>query len=219
MSDQHPAAVQDSPHFTDEEDRTYVGERLVFFSDAVIAIAMTLLALELPVPHGEDNAEVWHSFVELLPNEYLNFVISFAVIGVFWLAHHEFFRKIHAVDAPLRRLNLGWLFFIVLMPFATRVNSDDDDFVLGPVLYASVFTVTALFMILMGRHSIRAGLLRPTVPTTALRPLFVGAGVAGVVFLVSIPVSVVSPTWGKLVWILTILTRPVSRWVDRRADR
>jgi len=219
MPDQHIAAAQDSPHYTDEEDRTYTSERLVFFSDAVIAIAMTLLALELHVPHGGSNAEVWHSFVHLLSNDYLNFVISFAVISLFWLAHHQYFRKIHAVDTTLRRLNLGWLFFIVLVPFATRVDSEDGDFVLGPVLYAAVISATAAFMMLMARHAIRAGLLRPSVPPHAMRQLLVGASTAATVFLISIPVSVVSPSWGKVVWTLAIVARPITQWVAKRASR
>src|SRR5690349_18803821 len=119
--------MQDSPHYTDDEDRRYISDRLIYFSDAVVAIAMTLLALELPVPRGETDAEVWRSFVHLLHGEYLNFVISFAVIGVFWIAHNQYFRKIHAVDPALRWLNLAWLFLIVLVPFATKVNSQDGD--------------------------------------------------------------------------------------------
>src|SRR3954452_23319670 len=66
-------------------------ERLVFFSDAVVAIAITLLALELPVPTGDTNAAVWHSLGDHL-GEYLAFLISFAVIGSHWFGHHQLFR-------------------------------------------------------------------------------------------------------------------------------
>lgn len=217
MPDQHIAAAQDSPHFADEEDRTYISERLVFFSDAVIAIAMTLLALELTVPRGESDGEVWRSFVRLLPNEYLNFVISFAVIGLFWLAHHQFFRKIHAVDATLRRLNLAWLFLIVVVPFATRVDSEDGDFILGPVLYAVVISLTAALLMLMAHHAIRAGLLRPATPPHAMRQLLVGAGTTSVVFLLSVPVSVISPSWGKVAWALAFVARPITLWLNNRS--
>ncbi|MFL6120532.1 TMEM175 family protein [Actinophytocola sp.] len=203
-------------YFTDEEDRRYSGDRLVFFSDAVIAIAMTLLALELPVPRGRTNAEVWRSFVDLLPAEYLNFVISFAVIAVFWIAHHQFFRKIHAVSGGLRWLNIGWLFLVVLVPFATRVNSAGDDLVLGPTLYAIVICLLAVLLMLMAWHAGRAGLLRPDTPPHAMRQLLVGAGAAALVFLVSIPVSVASPSWGRTVWVLTILARLLARRLVRR---
>ncbi|GAA0357723.1 TMEM175 family protein [Microbispora corallina] len=202
----------------DEEDRQHVRERLVFFSDAVIAIAMTLLALELPVPHGETNTEVWRRFVELLPDEYLNFVISFAVIAAFWLAHHQYFRKIHVVDAALRRYNLGWLFLIVIVPFATRVDNEDGRFVLGPVLYAVVISGIASLLVLMARHAIRAHLMRPEAPPHAMRRLLVGAGTAAAVFLLSIPVSFVSTSWAKYFWLLTIVAPAISnRLLTRRA--
>jgi uncharacterized membrane protein len=205
-----------NPYYKDEEDRRYTADRLVFFSDAVIAIALTLLALELPVPRGETNAGVWRSFVELLPDEYLDFVISFAVIAVFWVAHHQFFRKIHAVGAGLRWLNIGWLFLVVLVPFATRVNSEGDGLVLGPVLYAIVICLLAVLLMLMARHAVRAGLLHPDTPPYAVREMVAGAGTAALVFLVSIPVSVVSPSWGRTVWVLTILARPLARRLVRR---
>src|SRR5262249_10189800 len=104
VPNQDVKAAEDDPPAFDEEDRQYTHERLIFSSDAVIAIAMTLLALELPVPKGRTDAEVWRSFAEKLHGEYLTFIISFAVIGAFWVAHHQLFRKIHLVDLTLRRL-------------------------------------------------------------------------------------------------------------------
>jgi uncharacterized membrane protein len=210
--------TQDSPHFTDEEDRQHVRERLVFFSDAVIAIALTLLAIELPVPHGETNAEVWHSFVHLLGGEYLNFVISFAVIATFWIAHHQYFRRIHVVDAVVRRLNIAWLFFVVVAPFATRVNSENGEFVLGPVLYACVISALALILVAMARHALRAGLLRAEAPPHPLRGLVMSAGAAAAVFLLSIPVSFASPAWGRYFWLLTIVTSVLADRIVARRD-
>lgn len=205
-----------SPHFSDDEDRQHIRERLIFFSDAVIAIALTLLALELPLPHGKTNAEVWHSFLDLLPGEYLNFVISFVVIAAFWTSHHGYFRKIHVVDTTLRRLNICWLLLIVLLPFATRVISEDGDFILGPVLYAIVIAAVALTMFSMALHAARADLLREQLPPHPLRPTLVGAGSAAAVFLLSIPVSFASPSWGKYFWLLTIVVSHIGARVSTR---
>jgi uncharacterized membrane protein len=213
MPTEESLAAQDSPHYSDEEDRRYISDRLVFFSDAVIAIAMTLLALELPVPEGKTDAEVWHSFTRMLHGEYLNFAISFAVIGVFWMGHHQLFRKVHAVDAAMRRLNLGWLFLIVLVPFATRVDSEDGDFVLGPVLYAVIITLVATLIMVMASHAVRAGLLRPGTPPHPMRELMIGAGAAAVGFVVSIPVSFVSDAWGRACWVLILVARVAVRRV------
>lgn len=76
-------------------------ERTVYFSDAVIAIAMTLLAIELPLPQGVTPVAVWHSFVSNLGEEYLAFLISFAVIGAFWYQHHRYFERVARVDTAL----------------------------------------------------------------------------------------------------------------------
>src|SRR5262245_19665002 len=219
MATPDTTATQDNPHYSDDEDRRYISDRVIYFSDAVIAIAMTLLALELPIPHGETDAEVWHSFAHMLHTEYLNFAISFAVIGVFWMAHHQFFRKIHAVDATLRRLNLGWLFLIVLVPFATKVDSEDGDYVLGPVLYAVIITLVALMIMAMAWHAIRTDLLRPGTPPHPMRELMIGAGAAAIGFVISIPVSFVSHSWGRACWILILVARLAVRralaWKDR----
>lgn len=213
MLDQNGTEVQESPYFTDEEDRQHIRERLIFFSDAVIAIAMTLLALELPVPHGKTNPEVWHSFLELLRDDYTNFVVSFGIVAVFWVAHHNYFRKIHVVDPMLRRLNLFWLFLIVLVPFATKVSSQDGDFVLGPVLYAVVVAGIALIMMLMAGHAIRARLLRAEAPVHPMRRLVVGVGTAAAVFLLSIPVAFIDPSRAKYVPLLTLVFGPISNRV------
>jgi hypothetical protein len=101
-------------------------ERTIFFSDAVIAIALTLLALELPLPEGATTGEVWRSFVQHLGREYLSFVISFVVIGAFWLQHHRFFGRIDRMSTPLTMMNLASLFAIVLVPFATRLLSASE---------------------------------------------------------------------------------------------
>ncbi|GAB3883066.1 hypothetical protein GCM10029964_041790 [Kibdelosporangium lantanae] len=66
----------------------------MFFSDAVIAIAMTLLALDLPLPEGETDEDLWGSFVNLLPRQYLTFVLSFLVVAMFWRSHHRFFQHV-----------------------------------------------------------------------------------------------------------------------------
>src|SRR4051812_6436305 len=147
VNDQRPANST-APDSREHEDGFWARERLVFFSDAVIAIAMTLLALDLPVPKGETDAQVWDAFVDLLPREYLFFVISFLVIARFWRSHHVFFTEATRVDTGLIRLNLWCLLLIVLVPFATRVLSEDGDFRLGVGLYAATIASIAISYVL-----------------------------------------------------------------------
>jgi uncharacterized membrane protein len=97
-------------------------ERLVFFSDAVIAIAITLLALDIKIEpirsghlHFSDLLVEWRTF--------LAFTLSFLNIANFWKTHHSFFAYIHKMDERLLSNNILWLFFIVLLPFSTTLVS------------------------------------------------------------------------------------------------
>src|SRR5215813_1974425 len=89
-------------------------ERFIFFSDAIVAIAITLLALDLKlnVPEGHhvtfrDLAEPWE--------KYLAFVLSFINVAGFWRTHHLSFTYIRKIDERLLLINLAWLFFIVIV--------------------------------------------------------------------------------------------------------
>jgi uncharacterized membrane protein len=95
-------------------------DRLTLFSDAVVAIAITLLAIDLPVPDGGDVAELW-SQVRDNDGHYAAFLISFLAIAAAWSGHHDLFRYVKRTDARLRSLNMAWLFTIVVTPFATRL--------------------------------------------------------------------------------------------------
>jgi uncharacterized membrane protein len=96
-------------------------ERLVFFSDAVFAIAITLLVLEIEVPHLPHDAPpsaYWGALGELVPS-FLAFLLSFLVIGRFWLSHHQIFARVTHFDVRLVWPNMLYLLAIAFMPFTT----------------------------------------------------------------------------------------------------
>lgn len=95
-------------------------DRLIYFSDAVIAIAITLLALQLPVPAGNTAQQMWHSVGEH-QSDYFSFLISFAIIAIRWSGHHSLWRYVLRVDGWVKWWNLIWLFAIILTPFAQKV--------------------------------------------------------------------------------------------------
>lgn len=116
-------------------------ERTIFFSDAVIAIAMTLLALELKVPAAAEGKTVFEDFSEKMGHEYLAFLISFAVIAMFWYRHHRLFQHVARLTVRMIILNLTALFAVVLMPFATKLTTDLGDGLAaswGTVFYAGL---------------------------------------------------------------------------------
>lgn len=96
-------------------------ERIAFFSDAVFAIAITLMAIEIHPPHvskGDTDAIVWEKFKEILP-EFLGLLVSFWLIGSAWLRHHQLFKYVDNFDIRFMANNLWLLFTIILFPFST----------------------------------------------------------------------------------------------------
>jgi uncharacterized membrane protein len=96
-------------------------ERIAFFSDAVFAIAITLMVIEIHPPlvnRGDTEAVVWDKFREILP-EFLGLLVSFWLIASSWLRHHQLFKYIDKYDMRLLLLNLWLLFTIILFPFST----------------------------------------------------------------------------------------------------
>jgi uncharacterized membrane protein len=112
MADASPsAATQASPLLL---------ERMLFFSDAVFAIVLTLMAVDLRLPPGVDDAHLM-SGLALISDRLTAFVMSFAVVGVFWIVHVITLRALSRFDFAVAAFNLVFLFTIVLAPFATSL--------------------------------------------------------------------------------------------------
>ena len=197
-------------------------ERVIFFSDAVIAIALTLLALELRAPAADParGVTMLADFQEKLWHEYLSFVISFVVIAVFWFHHHRFFQQIAKLSNLLIYVNIGSLFAIVLVPFATKVLPELGDTPYGPVFYASVMVLWGVMYVLMAIIAKRQKLWRDDAPPTAPSNMIFGACVSLGSFALSIPIAFVNPSFAMYFW---ITAWPIARigglLRNRRRDR
>ncbi|MEV6644769.1 TMEM175 family protein [Amycolatopsis sp. NPDC051371] len=199
------------------EARSLAAERLTFFSDAVVAIAITLLALELPLPEGATNAELLRSLGHH-QSEYISFLISFVVIAVHWRAHHRLFHYVTTVRGGLLQLTFGWLLTMVLMPFATKVIADDGGFEFRFVLYALVQVVALALYLVMTRQIQRHDLHRADTPPELFGEFYRGLGTMIAAFAVSIPVAFVTH-WAYACWLvipfvgnlLFRLRRPAAR--------
>jgi len=88
--------------------------RLEAFSDGVIAIIITIMVLELKVPHGESI----DALAPLIP-VFLSYVLSFVYVGIYWNNHHHMLHACHRVTGPILWANLHLLFWLSLFPFAT----------------------------------------------------------------------------------------------------
>ncbi|HEY5772744.1 MAG TPA: TMEM175 family protein [Chitinophagaceae bacterium] len=114
-------------------------ERLILFSDAVFAIAITLLVIEIKIPeiHEKPVTEnaVLHKLAELIP-KFVGFLVSFLLIGQYWIVHHRMFSFVINFTDRLIWLNILFLFAIALMPFSTGFYSE---FVLRGVVTPVIF--------------------------------------------------------------------------------
>ena len=116
-------------------------ERVIFFSDAIVAIGITLLALNLKLEIPPDHRV---SFSDLLVpwRNYLAFILSFINIAGFWRTHHNAFVYIYKMDDRIMFLNICWLFLIVILPFATALVS--AHFAETPVIFLYSMNVFGL---------------------------------------------------------------------------
>ena len=177
-------------------------DRIVFFSDAVFAIAITLLAINLRVPRhlpSVPGGPVLHHEVPAM----VGFGISFLVIGLFWLGHHGIFRYITALDRPLIGLNLLLLGTIAFLPYPTEVLESPSLNGSVPVVFYSICAGAAgLAELAVWLYATRpgAGLADPSV--AQVKTLFT-LRIARVpaVFFLSVPVALVSPGNAPFSWL------------------
>jgi uncharacterized membrane protein len=187
-------------------------ERIAFFSDAVFAIAITLLSIRIAVPPGETHlgralAENWR--------EYLSFALTFYVIGSYWISDHAMFRLMHRYDGVLLRVNLLFLATIAFLPFPTEVIGRYAGRTPAVVLYAACVAACSLTMSLLWRTAYRRGLLDPELPRRAIVFYRRRGVVAALPFLVSIPVAFVAPIVAMFIWASLI---PLG-WLGERYGR
>lgn len=109
------------PHDIFDDRKQFQLERMILFSDAVFAIAITLLIIEIKVP-DTDMEHIRHVLFEKI-GELLGFLLSFVVIGQFWTQHHRLFGVVKSYDNKLLWLNLHLLFWIAVVPFSSAMNT------------------------------------------------------------------------------------------------
>jgi uncharacterized membrane protein len=122
-------------------------QRLEAFSDAVIAIVITIMVLELPTPHGERLA----ALRPVLP-VILTYILSFVFLGIYWNNHHHMMHVCERVNGAVLWANLHLLFWLSLVPFVTRWLGESHLAPLATAVYGVVLLMAAVaWLILQGR--------------------------------------------------------------------
>jgi uncharacterized membrane protein len=120
--------------------------RLEAFSDGVIAIIITIMVLELKVPHGED----WAALRPLIPI-FLSYVLSFIYIGIYWNNHHHLLQATRHINGPILWANLHLLFWLSLIPFVTGWMGENHFAALPVALYGVVLLLSACAYFILSR--------------------------------------------------------------------
>jgi uncharacterized membrane protein len=183
-----------SVHEREQEETEFT--RVVAFTDAVFAIAMTLLVLTLEIPAGEDLGDE----LSERGHEFLAYFLSFAVLAHLWLAHHRFYGTVRSFDGRLVAMNLVYLAFVALLPFTTEVLGNYNDESLAVALYAANLTIVTVSFVFQVRYVYAADLVRADARRYERRFTGPANWVVPVVFAASIPVAFLTPTVAILMW-------------------
>ena len=199
--------IEKLPLFDDERGL----DRIMLFSDAVMAIAITLLVMDLKVP--EVSIGLGRALGALWPN-YLSYLLSFFIIGNYWLSHHRLFRAIVRYDDRLVLLSLVFLFFVALIPFSTKLVALYPVNRMAVIVYSLNILPLGFISYALTRHAYVANRLLDSSYASAdvTRQLhFTRRGM--VIFLFCLIVSVVFPPAFLIIWFLGFLGRSIGRRV------
>lgn len=209
---QEPEAALAAEQHEIEVELNQLGlERLVFFSDAVYAIAITLLVIDLRLPPGAgelSSAELARVLLTMLP-QFFTYVLSFLVIGSFWNSHHTKFRFVRRYNRTLITLNMLLLMAVAFIPFPTSVLGESGN-TTATILYASAIVVASLLSALEWWYAVRRDLVMESTSQHDRRRQTVRPLLTALIFGLSIPIALYDANVAKYFWAVLI---PLSIFV------
>jgi len=183
--------------------------RLEAFSDGVIAIIITIMVLEMKVPHGSDFA----ALKPLLP-VFLSYVLSFVYVGIYWNNHHHMLHAVNKVNGSILWANLHLLFWLSLLPFATGWLGENHFTAMPTALYGVVLLMAAIaYWILQQRLIAEQGNESLLARATGLD---LKGKLSPLLYLAAIALSFVAPWMAHLIYVVAALIWLVP---DRRIEK
>lgn len=136
--------------------------RIETFSDGVIAILITIMVFDLKLPEIPAGKTVWDELVHIAP-KFLSYAMSFLVIGIMWVNHHQLFHQIRHADRRLLWYSLHLLFWISMVPFVTHFIGTSPLRWEASFLYGIIFSMCALSFMVLRHYVVKSGLLRESI--------------------------------------------------------
>lgn len=179
--------------------------RIIAFSDSIFAFAITLLVLKIDIPILS-NATVATTLMGELVNlwpQYLANIISFLVIGYYWLVHHKLFTLIKRYDSTLVWLNIFLLMSITFLPFSTDLVGTYNDDPVALAFYSLNLCMVGLMILAIWLYaSYHHRLISHDLNKALVRYYTIKTFIAPVIFAISIPLSFVHPVLAQSSWVL-----------------
>jgi uncharacterized membrane protein len=194
-------------------DRQIRLEHVTSFADAIFAFSITFMAITINIPNLAQNlteAQVIDKLSESLP-EFEIYVISFFMIGIYWIAYHQIFNHIVGSHQITTWLTLVFLFFITLIPLATNMQIGYGSYQIVFVLYALVLTIAGALLTIIWRHATKNKLINQNMTQIEIHCVLLESTLSPAVFLLSILVSFIDLQIAYYFWLVIIPAKIVLR--------
>jgi len=198
---------------TESERRWLDVSRIVFFNDAVFAIAMTVLVFGFRVPEGL-GSDAGPELARVLRDQwddFLGYFLSFSVLAFYWVAHHRLFDHVKRADRWVLYLNLVFLCFIALLPYPSELLQHYGDTKVATIFWAATIVLVGSSFTALVVHAARGHLVDPPFERAYRQHAVLRHASVPVVFAASIPVAFLNVAAAKFVWLLVPLSHVVFR--------
>ncbi len=170
--------------------------RIEAFSDGVLAIIITIMVLELKVPHGSE----WNNLGGLIP-KFVCYIMSFIYIGIYWGNHHHLLHTIKKINARIILTNLNLLFWLSLIPFTTAWMGENHFQSNTVALYSANLLVAAIaYYILFS--TVQRNIHTENALTLAMKKQSKKGIISAVSYAVSIPLAYINPLISGVIFVL-----------------
>lgn len=181
-------------------------EHIISFGDAIFAFSITFMAISIQIPDLPANLTEAQVIDRLLglSSHFEIYVISFFVIGIYWISYHQIFNHISDSRGIMVWLNLSFLFFITLISFAVDLQVEYGFYYIVFALYALVLALAGLLLMLIWLHARKNGLIDKTVKTIEIQNISLQSILTPAVFMISILISIVNIQIAYYFWLIII---------------
>lgn len=176
--------------------------RLAALTDGIFAVAITLIAVQLTIERpADDSARAMFDAIGAEEGAWIGFIVAFVVLARYWVANHSLFSRLKAIDPRVIRLQMVYLFLIVLLPFSTRIIGDYGNNPGAVVVLAMILALLCVMETILFGYAARSGLLDYSPDPIEFRWAMTASLMPVITFLATMPLAWVDTTLALISWI------------------